>query len=234
MSDSTRDRLSELLEERILVVDGAMGTMIQARGLAPADFHGERFAEHPTELTGDNDGELFDPAESIGESVFSEALSTKASSLDALVDELEEDPRLSSVVDDADEEPVVSGSSSVADQVRQLAEPEEQDGRQPGRRHQLEARGQVELREAVVLGRLQQLPAPGRQPIELLLAPLAHLEDSAAHQWRERVALPLAGPAARVVVALETGDAVCRAVREQAMNCSTADRHLSGSVGCSL
>ena len=36
-------RLESLLRERILVIDGAMGTMIQAEGLAEADFRGERF-----------------------------------------------------------------------------------------------------------------------------------------------------------------------------------------------
>ena len=39
--------LAALLAERILVLDGAMGTMIQRHGLAEADFRGERFADHP-------------------------------------------------------------------------------------------------------------------------------------------------------------------------------------------
>ncbi len=43
------------LRERILVLDGAMGTMIQARGLGEADFRGRRFADHPMDLKGDND-----------------------------------------------------------------------------------------------------------------------------------------------------------------------------------
>jgi 5-methyltetrahydrofolate--homocysteine methyltransferase len=37
------------------VIDGAMGTMIQARGLAEADFRGERFRDHPSDLRGDNE-----------------------------------------------------------------------------------------------------------------------------------------------------------------------------------
>lgn len=41
--------------ERILVLDGAMGTMIQAHGLDEAAFRGERFAHHACELKGDND-----------------------------------------------------------------------------------------------------------------------------------------------------------------------------------
>jgi len=47
--------LDRLLEERILVLDGAMGTMIQARGLGEADFRGDHFAAHPTPLLGNND-----------------------------------------------------------------------------------------------------------------------------------------------------------------------------------
>ena len=48
-------RLESLLRERILVIDGAMGTMIQAEGLSEADFRGERFADHPHDLRGDNE-----------------------------------------------------------------------------------------------------------------------------------------------------------------------------------
>ncbi|NGZ06353.1 MAG: methionine synthase [Magnetococcales bacterium] len=43
------------LQERILVLDGAMGTMIQGYGLHEADFRGQRFAHHPKELKGNND-----------------------------------------------------------------------------------------------------------------------------------------------------------------------------------
>ena len=43
------------LRDRILVMDGAMGTMIQQRKLEEADFRGERFADHPSELKGNND-----------------------------------------------------------------------------------------------------------------------------------------------------------------------------------
>jgi 5-methyltetrahydrofolate--homocysteine methyltransferase len=48
-------RLQSLLRERILVLDGAMGTMVQAEGLSEADFRGERFAAHPRDLRGDNE-----------------------------------------------------------------------------------------------------------------------------------------------------------------------------------
>ncbi len=48
-------RLKKLLDTRILVLDGAMGTMIQSYKLAEGDYRGERFAEHPVELKGNND-----------------------------------------------------------------------------------------------------------------------------------------------------------------------------------
>lgn len=47
--------LRELLDQRILVLDGAMGTMIQSHHLDEAAFRGERFANHSHDLTGNND-----------------------------------------------------------------------------------------------------------------------------------------------------------------------------------
>jgi 5-methyltetrahydrofolate--homocysteine methyltransferase len=47
--------LPALLGQRILVLDGAMGTMIQRHRLAEADFRGERFAAHAKDLKGNND-----------------------------------------------------------------------------------------------------------------------------------------------------------------------------------
>ncbi|VAW76270.1 5-methyltetrahydrofolate--homocysteine methyltransferase [hydrothermal vent metagenome] len=47
--------LEQLLEERILILDGAMGTMIQRYKLEEADYRGERFADWPTDLKGNND-----------------------------------------------------------------------------------------------------------------------------------------------------------------------------------
>ena len=44
-----------LLAERILILDGAMGTMIQRHGLGEADYRGERFAAWPRDLKGNND-----------------------------------------------------------------------------------------------------------------------------------------------------------------------------------
>ena len=49
------DALSSALAERVLVLDGAMGTMIQARQLSEEDYRGERFADHPSDLRGNND-----------------------------------------------------------------------------------------------------------------------------------------------------------------------------------
>ncbi|HRK03732.1 MAG TPA: methionine synthase [Chlorobiota bacterium] len=47
--------LRSLLEQRILVLDGAMGTMIQRYNLTEEDYRGERFANHPDSLKGNND-----------------------------------------------------------------------------------------------------------------------------------------------------------------------------------
>ncbi len=47
--------LSDLLQERILILDGAMGTMIQSYKLDEADYRGERFKDWPSDLKGNND-----------------------------------------------------------------------------------------------------------------------------------------------------------------------------------
>jgi len=49
------EQLLDALEQRILVLDGAMGTMIQQAGLSEADYRGERFADHSDDLKGNND-----------------------------------------------------------------------------------------------------------------------------------------------------------------------------------
>ena len=51
----TWTRLETLLSERILVMDGAMGTMIQRHSLDETAFRGERFVDHSCDLNGDND-----------------------------------------------------------------------------------------------------------------------------------------------------------------------------------
>ncbi len=50
-----RADIREVVKERILILDGAMGTMIQRMGLTEQDFRGERFAEWEHELIGCND-----------------------------------------------------------------------------------------------------------------------------------------------------------------------------------
>jgi len=55
MQPNRSDLLHSLLDQRILILDGAMGTMIQRRRLAEADYRGARFADHPKELKGNND-----------------------------------------------------------------------------------------------------------------------------------------------------------------------------------
>ncbi|MFT4614811.1 MAG: 5-methyltetrahydrofolate--homocysteine methyltransferase [Bacteroidia bacterium] len=47
--------LEQALQQRILVIDGAMGTMIQAEKLEEADYRGERFANHPADVKGNNE-----------------------------------------------------------------------------------------------------------------------------------------------------------------------------------
>ncbi len=47
--------LKKCLSERILVLDGAMGTMLQAYAFTEEDFRGDRFANHPVPLVGNND-----------------------------------------------------------------------------------------------------------------------------------------------------------------------------------
>ena len=55
----TRESRTALLEslfpQRILILDGAMGTMIQTFKLTEADFRGQRFADFPHDLKGNND-----------------------------------------------------------------------------------------------------------------------------------------------------------------------------------
>lgn len=47
--------IKHILNERVMVLDGAMGTVIQEYKLTEKDFRGERFREHPGELQGNND-----------------------------------------------------------------------------------------------------------------------------------------------------------------------------------
>ncbi len=47
--------IREILKHRILILDGAMGTMIQRYGLTEEDYRGERFKDYPHDLKGNND-----------------------------------------------------------------------------------------------------------------------------------------------------------------------------------
>ncbi|MEZ0074203.1 5-methyltetrahydrofolate--homocysteine methyltransferase [Planotetraspora sp. GP83] len=47
--------LRELLDQRVLVLDGGWGTMLQGAGLTAADYRGDRFRDHPRDVTGDPD-----------------------------------------------------------------------------------------------------------------------------------------------------------------------------------
>jgi 5-methyltetrahydrofolate--homocysteine methyltransferase len=50
-----KQHLQTLLAQRILIIDGAMGTMIQQRKLTESDYRGTKFTEAPKELKGNND-----------------------------------------------------------------------------------------------------------------------------------------------------------------------------------
>ena len=47
--------ITEIFKKRILVLDGAMGTMVQSYNLSEVDFRGERFVAHSKDLKGNND-----------------------------------------------------------------------------------------------------------------------------------------------------------------------------------
>ena len=55
MQPDRSTELRDLLARRILILDGAMGTMVQQRRLEEADYRGEPFRDHPSELKGNND-----------------------------------------------------------------------------------------------------------------------------------------------------------------------------------
>ena len=66
-STDLRSRLTELLSSRILIMDGAMGTMAQKLGLEEPDYRGERFANHPKDLKGNHDILVFTRPDAITE-----------------------------------------------------------------------------------------------------------------------------------------------------------------------
>ncbi len=54
-ANNLHDLLTGLLSSRVLLLDGAMGTMIQRYKLTEADFRGDRFLGHPRDLRGNSD-----------------------------------------------------------------------------------------------------------------------------------------------------------------------------------
>jgi 5-methyltetrahydrofolate--homocysteine methyltransferase len=52
---SVREQLDSIAHKRVLILDGAMGSIIQARGLSESGFRGSEFADHPAPLKGCND-----------------------------------------------------------------------------------------------------------------------------------------------------------------------------------
>ena len=50
-----RRELERRIRERILLLDGAFGTMLQGRGLEERDYRGDRFRDHPHDLAGNFD-----------------------------------------------------------------------------------------------------------------------------------------------------------------------------------
>ncbi|MEK6532809.1 MAG: homocysteine S-methyltransferase family protein, partial [Nitrospirota bacterium] len=55
MGNSSQTSIEQLIQSRILILDGAMGTMIQQRKLDEAAFRGERFKDWKQDLKGHND-----------------------------------------------------------------------------------------------------------------------------------------------------------------------------------
>jgi 5-methyltetrahydrofolate--homocysteine methyltransferase len=55
MARDVAGEIRQLAEERILVLDGAWGVLLQSRGLSEADFRGARFADHPRDVLNDPD-----------------------------------------------------------------------------------------------------------------------------------------------------------------------------------
>jgi 5-methyltetrahydrofolate--homocysteine methyltransferase len=52
---NNEQRLRDALQQRVLILDGAMGTMIQRYKLTEEDFRGERFKDHPRDVRGNSD-----------------------------------------------------------------------------------------------------------------------------------------------------------------------------------
>jgi len=55
VATSVRERLHQLFEQRIVILDGSIGVLLQRKGLDEAGFRGERFRDHPKLLRNDAD-----------------------------------------------------------------------------------------------------------------------------------------------------------------------------------
>ena len=77
VAPNTDALLRQLLSERILVLDGSMGVLLQGRGLTEADTRGERFKDHPHDVKG-HDGLLVLSRPEITEAVHREYLDAGA------------------------------------------------------------------------------------------------------------------------------------------------------------
>src|SRR5688572_2398581 len=67
MSPNRLTELEAALRSRILILDGAMGTMIQTHRLEESDYRGERFKDHPHDVKGNNDLLVLTQPQIIGE-----------------------------------------------------------------------------------------------------------------------------------------------------------------------
>ena len=55
MATERIDRLTQLLDERIVVLDGSWGVLLQGRGITEQEWRGERFADHSHDVKGNPD-----------------------------------------------------------------------------------------------------------------------------------------------------------------------------------
>lgn len=55
MKKTLQDEIEAILQERIMVLDGGMGTMIQQHKLSEEDFRGQELKDHARPLKGNND-----------------------------------------------------------------------------------------------------------------------------------------------------------------------------------
>ena len=49
------EKIKDILKKRIMILDGAMGTMVQSYNLTESDFRGEKFKYHSNDLKGNNE-----------------------------------------------------------------------------------------------------------------------------------------------------------------------------------